>query len=89
MDDGSKDKGCIRINSQNFSFGEHLILQKVLENKFGLKCNIHKDKEMFRFWVKSETMPTLIRLIKPYFISSMLYKLPRNDFDCVSNTQSG
>lgn len=81
MDDGSKCGGCIRMHTYSFDYHEHLKIQQALKNKFGIKCNIQKDKGMFRLWIKSESMPNLVKLIKPYFIPSMLYKLPRNDFD--------
>lgn len=81
MDDGSRSKGCIRIHSYNFSYQEHLLLEKMFWEKFKIQVNIHKDKGMFRLWIKSKSMPTLLKIVKPYFIPSMFYKLPRNDFD--------
>ena len=54
-------------------------IQRTLKAKFGIGCNIQKEKGMFRLWIKSESMPNLQRLVRPYFIPSMLYKLPRND----------
>jgi len=81
MDDGSRSKGCIRIHSYNFSYDEHLRIQKLLDRKFSIKCNIHRDKGMFRLWIRSESIPTLMDLVESYFIPSMSYKLPRNDFD--------
>ena len=80
MDDGSRDKGCIRISTHNFSYSEHLNFQKVLKIKFGIKCNIHKAGDKFWLWIRSESMPILLGLVKRYFIPTMLYKLPRNDY---------
>ncbi len=79
MDDGSRDKGCIRISTHNFDYSHHLKLQKILKAKFGIKSNIQRAKDKFWLWVKSESTPNLLKLIQPYFIPSMLYKLPRND----------
>ena len=72
--------GCVRISTHNFSYSDQLKLQKTLKAKFGIKCNIQKAKDKFWLWIKSESIPNLVRLIKPYFISTMLYKLPRNDY---------
>ena len=83
MDDGSRDKGCVRISTHNFNYSDHLKLQQTLRAKFDIKCNIQKAKDKFWLWIKSESTPDLVRLIKPYFISSMLYKLPRNDYSAV------
>jgi hypothetical protein len=80
MDDGSRDKGCVRISTHNFSYSEHLKIQKIFRIKFGIKCNIHKAGDKFWLWIRSESMPILIDLVKKYFIPSMLYKLPRNDY---------
>jgi hypothetical protein len=79
MDDGSRDKGCIRISTHSFSYLDHLKLQKTLRAKFGIKSSIQKAKDKFWLWIKSESIPSLVERIKPYFISNMLYKLPRND----------
>ena len=80
MDDGSRDRGCMRISSHNFSYEEHIILREVLRAKFGIKANIQKAQDKFWLWLTYGTMPKLTKLIRPYFIPSMLYKLPRNDY---------
>jgi hypothetical protein len=79
MDDGSRDKGCVRISTHSFSYSDQLKLQETLKAKFGIKCNIQKAKDKFWLWIKSESTSNLVRLVKPYFIPNMLYKLPRND----------
>ena len=83
MDDGSRDKGCVRISTHNFSYPDQLKLRKTLKAKFGIKSNILKAKDKFWLWIRSESIPNLVRLVKPYFIPSMLYKLPRNDYSAV------
>ena len=44
MDDGSRDKGCVRISSHNFSYPDHLKLQQILKASFGIKVNIQRAK---------------------------------------------
>lgn len=80
MDDGSRDKGCVRISSHNFSYSDHLKLQQILKAKFGISANIQRAQDKFWLWIRSESSPHLVRLIEPYVIPSMLYKLPRNDY---------
>jgi hypothetical protein len=80
MDDGSRDKGCIRISSHNFSYSDHLKLQEILKAKFGLNVNIQRAQDKFWLWIRSESSSHVVRLIEPYVIPSMLYKLPRNDY---------
>ena len=75
MDDGSRDGRSLRINSQNFSYSEHIILKDILRNNFEVEANIHKDRHMFRLWIKAKDMDKLKKNIFPHIIPSMLYKL--------------
>jgi recombination protein RecA len=76
MDDGSKDGKQLRINSQSFSEYENKCLKELLWAKLGIKVNLNLDKDRFRLRVESSSMEKLIRMITPYIIPSMLYKLP-------------
>lgn len=80
MDDGSRDRGCIRISTHCFDYKDQMKLKLALEYNFGIKVNIQKAKDKFWIWVRAESIPTLIKLVKPYFLSELLYKLPRNDY---------
>lgn len=75
MDDGSKDGKCLRINSQSFSYPDNLLLKNILEGKFRIRTNIHQDKGLFRLWIKSESMKRLRKIVLPFIVSSMFYKL--------------
>jgi len=79
MDDGSKDKGQLRINSQSFSKLENIFLQRVLYAKLGIKSTLNQDKDRYRLRVNGQSMKLLLKLVKPHIIPSMLYKFPRND----------
>jgi len=79
MDDGSRDKGCVRISTHSFNYPDQLKLRETIKDKFGIKSSIQKAKDKFWLWMKSETIPILVKLVKPYFLPSLLYKLPRND----------
>lgn len=75
MDDGSRDGRSLRINSQNFNYSEHIMLTNVLKDNFGVSANIHKDKNMFRLWIRAKDMDKLKKNIFPHIIPSMFYKL--------------
>jgi len=75
MDDGSKDKGQLRINSQCFSLEEHELLQNVLRAKLGIETTLKRDKLQFRLRVAQSSMDRLRIVVLPYVIPSMLYKL--------------
>jgi ubiquinol-cytochrome c reductase cytochrome b subunit len=52
-------------------------VQKVLEQKYKLKCTIQsagkEGQYVIYFW--KQTMPVLSRTVKPYMVTSMHYKL--------------
>lgn len=75
MDDGSKDWGQLRINSQSFSKNENLFLRDLLQAKLGIITTLNRDKSQYRLRVSSDSMEALKRLTLPYIIPSMLYKL--------------
>ncbi len=75
MDDGAADKNQLRINTQSFSLKENLWLSKFLQTKFGIKSTINVDKGKYRLRIAGSSMNLLKKLVNPYIISSMFYKL--------------
>ena len=75
MDDGSRDKNQIRINTQSFSQKENIMLAKILEATFGIKATLNRDKHLFRLRISQQSMPRLRQFVRKYFVPSMLYKL--------------
>ncbi len=76
MDDGSRDRNQLRINSQCFTKKDNMTLQDILRAKLGIVTTLNQDKNRYRIRVKSESMNRLVRIITPFIIPSMLYKLP-------------
>ena len=84
MGDGYWDKSdkTVNICTDNFTLSEVELLISVLTNNFGLtatlKRRIKSNKEVcwrIRFSGKADNILGLIKLVKPHFIPSMLYKL--------------
>lgn len=76
MDDGSKQGNGLHISVYGFTDADVDKLMFTLQDKFGLKCSIHYNKDgKPRIYIFKESMDNLIPLIKPYFIKEMLYKL--------------
>jgi len=75
MDDGSRDSNQLRINSQSFSEEENHFLASVLRAKLGIEASINRDKTQFRLRIAQSSMPRLVKMVRPHFIPSMLYKL--------------
>jgi len=76
MGDGSLNKKSMILHTQSYLEEENLILSKELNDKFGFKTKTvpHKNK----YWVinfSTEDTVLLSKLIKPYIIPSMIYKL--------------
>lgn len=85
MDDGylqnreNKNLRCRAIiNSQGFSYEEHIILQQMLKRKFNIVVSIG-DKKVYKghtLIFDVENTEKLCSLIAPYICESMKYKLP-------------
>lgn len=74
MDDGAADKNQLRINTQSFTYEEHLWLITFLQAKFGIESRLNRDKGKYRLRIKNSSMNLLKQLVLPFIIPSMLYK---------------
>jgi len=80
MDDGSYSRGKIDISTYSFSLKEINTLQEVIKKVFGIKANYYRDRNKgFRMYFNQEDTKKLIKLIHPYIISSMMYKIGFRD----------
>jgi hypothetical protein len=76
MDDGSKHGSGLHLSVYAFSNVDVDKLMFTLQDKFGLRCSIHYNRENKpRIYIFKESMDTLKSLVSPYFIKEMLYKL--------------
>ena len=75
MDDGSKSRDRdIYLNTQQFSLLEQNSLVDYLA-KFGIKARLNKDKKYYRIRILKESIGEFMKIISPYIIPSMQYKL--------------
>ncbi len=78
MDDGSKSRAHdVYLNTQQYSLRDQRRLLFYLR-EIGLKARLNKDKKYYRIRFLKESIPALNKLIKPYVIPSMSYKLSFN-----------
>jgi hypothetical protein len=76
MDDGSKTQdGGHYIHTQGFTKADCEFLCQVLEDKWGLKFSLHKDRGNFKLFVLAETRAKFLELITPYMLPCCSYKL--------------
>ena len=74
MDDGSKSRLNVYLNSQQFSVADqNRLLRKLRE--IGLKARLNRDKKYYRIRILSESVPEFNRIIGPHIIPSMRYKM--------------
>ena len=81
MDDGSNNGDDITLNTHNFSVSEQKILQKLLLTKFGVRSTLVKDRSKYKMAIGRYEYEKFVKVVKPYVIRSMNYKIsgPRND----------
>lgn len=76
MDDGSKSRSSIYLNTQQFSREEQIILQQMLLKQWKIETTLNKDKCYFRIRIRVSSVRKFVSLIKPYLLSEFYYKLP-------------
>lgn len=75
MDDGYKSVNGFYFSSESFTEEENRLLAKVLQDKFGLDCGVHRHTNGHRLYIKSHSRDLFISLIKPYLLPIFDYKI--------------
>lgn len=75
MDDGSKSYKTCYFNTQGFDLASQRKLMKSLK-KLGIDSSLNKDRNYYRIRIATNGARTLFRVIKPYIIDSLCYKIP-------------
>ncbi len=75
MDDGSRSRNSLYINSQQFDLEDQLKLQKLLLGRFGIRSTLNKDKIYQRIRIVTKDAKKLCDLIRDFVPKSMQYKL--------------
>lgn len=77
MDDGANmPTGGCNLNTQTFTYEENKRLQQQLRTIDSLEISIHHDKKSYRLYFLRSSAKRFARIIRPYVIKSMRYKLP-------------
>ena len=77
MDDGSLSGQGLKWATNSFTYEDCLRLSKVINNLYNIKTSVHSAgrPNQYCIYVFKESMPLLRSMVKPYIVSSMLYKL--------------
>lgn len=80
MDDGARVGSGLKLCTNCFTFEDTTRLVLIINKLYGLKSSVqsagHLNQHIIYIW--SESMVKLRQLVKPYMVSSMLYKLGDN-----------
>lgn len=76
MDDGSKSRTSIYLNTQQFSLEEQELLRKMLYEQWGIETTLNKDKIYLRIRIRVSSIEKFVVLIKPHLLPQFYYKLP-------------
>ncbi len=75
MDDGSRSRNSVYLNTQQFDDEDQNKLRGHLK-KLGIDSTLNKDKSYYRIRVATHSVNKLKILVEPYLHQSMRYKLP-------------
>lgn len=76
MDDGCYSKRKIDISTYCFSLVEICFLQECLKNVFNIESRFFRDRDKgYRMYCSLKETEKLIKIIRPYIIPSMKYKI--------------
>lgn len=77
MDDGGRVGYGLKLATNSFTFADTTRLVQILHNLYGIKATVQSAgvSNQYVIYVWSESMPRLRELVRPYMVSSMLYKL--------------
>jgi len=80
MDDGStkskRHKGVF-LNTQAFSNKDLYLTRGALLKRFHISSTLRKEKNGYQIYLGSSSGESFIKIIKPFLLPSMLYKIPK------------
>lgn len=96
MDDGSCKSATsfgVVLNTHNFKLCEVQTLCQILTNRWNLQCWPRKQKNKFykkvyyQIYISGQSFKQFLKIIEPYLIDSMRYKLPPPYLNKIQTTQ--
>jgi len=75
MDDGTKSRSAVYLNTQQFSVQEQQFLRQLLLTTFGIESHLNRDRQYYRLRVSTEGAKKLKSIIAPSIHACFRYKL--------------
>lgn len=77
MDDGSKSRRAVYLNTQQFREEDQHLLLGLLSEQWGIVGALNRDKTYRRIRLSVEGTKRFISLIEPFLLEEFRYKLPQ------------
>ena len=77
MDDGSRSRSAVYLNTQQFDIDCQVLLLSLLWEQWGIEGTLNRDKSYWRIRVRTGSMNRLARLVEPHLLPEFRYKLPQ------------
>lgn len=75
MDDGSKSYKTYYLNTQGLDYLFQKRLIKILKDQYKIEGSLNRDRKYYRIRIKTKSAPRLKKIIGPYVVPRMRYKL--------------
>ena len=76
MDDGCKSHRAIYLNTQQFDLESQLRLLNLLQEQWGIRASLNRDKSYCRIRIAVESVGRFKSIVGPYVLSELEYKFP-------------
>ena len=76
MDDGSRSRTAVYLNTQQFSTWEQQFLIQLLQEQWGLKSALNKDRDYYRIRLSTLSSRAFAKIVTPTLLPEFRYKLP-------------
>jgi hypothetical protein len=77
MDDGSRSRNAVYLNTQQFDEESQMRLLLLLKGQWGILGALNKDKCYKRIRLTVESTKRFVRVIEPHLLPEFRYKLPQ------------
>jgi hypothetical protein len=77
MDDGCRSRNAVYLNTQQYDEASQRTMLRLLREKWGIEAALNRDKSYYRIRISVAGTRKLARLIEPYLLPELSYKLPQ------------
>ena len=77
MDDGCRSRNAVYLNTQQYDETSQSTLLRILREQWEIDGALNRDKSYYRVRLSVEGTRKLARLVEPYLLPELRYKLPQ------------